>query len=263
MKCFPDNIPEELKHLDQWVCANDDSKVPMMAFSNEPASSTNRGTWSDFQTAVASCEKGYYDYLGFVFAGNGIVGIDIDDGYDEDGFLSGTAADIIGKCRSYTETSKSGRGFHILLHGSLPFKGRNNLKGVEIYQQSRYFILTGKIMLYKELVSNQAAIDYVIEHYFPDYKESTQHDIKDRIYNPIWEEPIKDGRITLRPVYPKIPNGSRNICLTSLAGLLHSLGYNKKQIYSELLYANQSACEPPLDNSELRSICNSIARYKR
>ena len=30
--------------------------------------------------------KGFYDYCGFVFADNGYVGIDIDIGYDQDGF---------------------------------------------------------------------------------------------------------------------------------------------------------------------------------
>ena len=43
-----DNIPEELKKLDQWVCANDGSKVPMKAWENEAASSTNPETWSSF-----------------------------------------------------------------------------------------------------------------------------------------------------------------------------------------------------------------------
>lgn len=47
------------------------------------------------------------------------MGIDIDDGYDQDGFLSPLAAEIIGMYESYTEKSKSGRGFHILLRGTL------------------------------------------------------------------------------------------------------------------------------------------------
>lgn len=34
---YYDNIPEELKKLDQWVCANDGSKVPMKAWENEAA----------------------------------------------------------------------------------------------------------------------------------------------------------------------------------------------------------------------------------
>ena len=57
---YYDNIPEELKKLDQWVCANDGSKVPMKAWENEAASSTNPETWSDFETALESYNQHYY-----------------------------------------------------------------------------------------------------------------------------------------------------------------------------------------------------------
>lgn len=258
-----ENIPEELKTLAQWVCTHDGSKVPMKAFENEAASSTNPRTWADFSTALNAVENGYYDYCGFVFNDNGIVGIDIDTGYDEDGLMSQLAADILGHCESYTEKSKSGRGFHILLRGTLPFKGKNNLAGVEIYKAARYFIMTGDTLLYRNIVENQEAIDYVVEKYFPEQRDSkAQTAYGSRIYSPVWEVP-KNNRIKLRPVYPRIPAGSRNICLTSLAGMLHNLGYSKKQIYDELIYANTVACDPSLSKNELRTICNSVTRYKR
>lgn len=262
-----DNIPEELKNLNQWVSAMDGSKVPMKSWENEAASSTNPETWSDFETALESYNQHYYDYCGFVFADNGYVGIDIDCGFDEDGLMSVLGADIVGKCHSYTEKSRSGRGFHILLRGTLPFKGKNNLAGVEIYKTARYFIMTGDTLLYRDIIENQEAIDYVVEKYFPDTRNERESDGmivgRDRIYTPIWENPIVEGRVKLRPVYPRIPDGSRNICLTSLAGMLHNLGYDKKAIYDELKYANVTACDPPLFDNELRTICNSVTRYKR
>lgn len=70
-----DNIPDELKNLAQWVCTFEGSKVPMKAFENEAASSTNPATWTDFNTALGAVEEGFYDYYGFVFAENGLVGI--------------------------------------------------------------------------------------------------------------------------------------------------------------------------------------------
>ena len=260
-----DNIPNELKKLNQWVCAKEDSKVPMIAWENNAASSTNPSTWSDFDTAFYAYANLHYDYCGFVFADNGYVGIDIDCGYDDEGFLSVLAADIIGKCESYTEKSRSGRGFHILLRGTLPFKGRNNLAGVEIYKAARYFIMTGDTVLYRDIVENQDAVDYVVEKYFPNTRSDSDKVTiyRDRIYTPIWKEPISNCHVKLRPIYPRIPNGSRNICLTSLAGMLHTLGYSKKAIYEELKHANTAACDPPLHDNELRSICNSITRYTR
>ena len=256
------NIPEELKKLPQWVGVGVDSKVPMRVDTLYSASSTNPDTWCSFTETREAIELGEITYPGFVFNDNGIVGIDIDDAYDEDGFLSPLAADIIGRCKSYTEKSKSGTGLHILTYGSLPFKGKNNLKGVEIYKSARYFIMTGDILLYHDMIENQEAIDYIVEKYFPEVREGESNRItNNRIYTPIWVK--TEGKIGLRPEYPPIPDGTRNISLTSLAGQWHNLGYNREEIYRELLYVNSIACNPPLDINEIQCITNSVTRYKR
>ena len=256
------NIPNELKNLHQWVGVGVDSKVPMRVDTLYSASSTNPDTWCSFEEAREAIKLGEISYPGFVFNDNGIIGIDIDDGYAEDGLMSELAADIIGKCESYTEKSKSGRGFHILLKGELPFKGKNNLKGVEIYKSARYFIMTGDALLYDTMVENQGAIDYIIEKYFPEMREGeSNRNSPNRIYTPIWVK--TEGKIGLRPEYPPIPDGTRNISLASIAGQWHTLGYNKEEIYRELLYVNSIACRPPLDVYEIQSIVNSITRYKR
>ena len=259
------NIPTELQSLKQWVCSTSDSKVPMRADVYATASSVDPNTWSTFQTAVMSVECENYDHIGFVFNDNGIVGVDIDVGYDNDGFLTDIASDIINVSKSYTEKSKSGRGVHILLKGTLPFKGRNNLKGVEIYQQSRYFIMTGDVLIYDKIVENQDAIDYIVDKYFSNIgrdKVQTDKVIGNRIYNPIWEK-SNDSKIKLRPTYPPITDGSRNICLTSLAGMLHTQGYSARQIYDELVYCNKVACKPMLRDGELQNIVGSVTKYKR
>ena len=72
-----------------------------------------------------------------------------------------------------------------------------------------------------------------------------------------------NNRIPIRPDYPKIHSGGRNLSLASLAGYLHNTGYTKGQIYRELLYVNNTACVPPLDAGEIRTICDSITRYRR
>jgi len=47
-----------------------------------------------------------------MFTGSGITGIDIDHCI-VDGQLSTLAQEIVNKCKSYTEKSPSGTGFHI------------------------------------------------------------------------------------------------------------------------------------------------------
>ena len=257
------NIPHEIRSLNQWVGVGVDSKIPMRVDTLYSASSTNPGTWCSFEEAKKAIEYGEISYPGFVFNDNGIVGVDIDDGFDDEGFLSPLAADIISKCKSYTEKSKSGRGFHILLRGDLPFKGKNNRNGVEIYKTARYFIMTGDTLLYDMIIDNQEAIDYIVDKYFPEMRESENGGITPKIYAPTWEKPMIDGRIKLRPVYPRIPDGCRNICLTSLAGMLHNQGYSPQAICDELTYCNTVACEPMLPNGEVVAIVNSVTRYKR
>ena len=258
-----DNIPQELRVLRQWVCANDCSKVPMQATRPYPASSTNPDTWSSFEEAVNAVRDGYYDYIGFVFNDNGIVGIDIDDGFNENGGVSNLAYDIITRCASYTEKSKSGRGFHIFVKGDVPFKGKNNMAGVEVYKTSRFFIMTGATVGKWSIRENQSALDTIVDKYFPETREKKSTTVTPRIYNPEWDCPKGSKRVRIRPNYPVIPDGCRNICLTSLAGMMHSIGYTKGQIYRELQYANSTACKPPLDDGELKSICNSVTRYRR
>ena len=271
-----DNIPQELRMLKQWVCANDGSKVPMQANRPYPASSINPATWATFDEAVAAVERGYYDYIGFVFNDNGIVGIDLDDSVDtvmlsylgikEFKYIKGVsplATEIMEICDSYTEMSKSGTGLHIFVKGDIPFKGKNNLAGVEIYKTARFFIMTGDVYMDKPVNENQPALDYIVSQYFPETRERKTTQVTPRIYNPEWDCPKGCRRVRIKPNYPVIPDGCRNICLTSLAGMMHSIGYTKGQIYRELQYANSTACNPPLHDSELKTICNSVTRYQR
>ena len=271
-----DNIPQELRMLKQWVCAYEGSKVPMQATCDRPASSTDPSTWASFEDALWAVEHGYYDYLGFVFNDNGIVGIDLDDAVCEEEMWLGNcriignrrssdlAQEILKLCRSYNEVSKSGTGIHIFVKGDIPFKGKNNLKGIEIYKTGRFFIMTGDVYYEEYPVNeNQEALDTIIEKYFPETREQKNTAVTPRIYNPQWECPKGSRRVRVKPNYPVIPDGCRNICLTSLAGMMHSIGYNKGHIYRELRYANSTACKPPLDDGELKAICNSVTRYSR
>ena len=258
-----ENIPEELRRLNQWVCANDCSKVPMQANRPYAASSTNPATWASFEDALWAVEHGYYDHLGFVFNDNGIVGIDLDDSILHQS-VSPLGKEIVELCGSYTELSKSRNGLHIFVKGDIPFKGKNNLAGVEIYKTGRFFIMTGDVIReFPTIVDNQEALDTIVAKYFPETRERKTTSVAPRIYNPEWECPKGSKRVKVKPHYPTIPDGCRNICLTSLAGMMHSIGYTKGHIYRELQYANNTACKPPLCDGELRAICNSVTRYRR
>ena len=255
-----DMIPTDLTSLPQWACAWNTSKCPMKAYDWSAASPSDPDTWSDFGTAVNAVECGAYDHIGFIFNNNGIVGIDVDKGF-EGNKMTDLCRDIMSACMSYTEKSRSGRGVHIFVRGSLPFSGRNNQRGVEIYQTKRFFITTGDVIGFRHIIDNQAGIDYVVEKYFPEVREKKETCRTPRIYSPTWKKP--DGKVSLIPDYQEILQGGRNISLLSIAGQLRSAGYGQKKIYQELLRANEQACKPPLSADEVQRIVTSVMRYKR
>ncbi len=258
-----ENIPTELKSLNQWVCAWNNSKVPMQADKLQASSSSNSALWSSFEDARDSVEIGNYDNIGFVFDDNGIVGIDIDVGFDNEHIMSELAYDIITHCKSYTEYSRSGRGFHIYLKGELPFKGKNNGTGVEIYKDDRYFIVTGEKCCYSDLIANQEAINYVVDKYFKDIPKEepkTFDKLSYRIYQP--EFKIVGSKISM-PTYPKMIEGSRHMSMVSLAGQLHNSGASVNDIFNQLIRINDIACDKPLPRKEIETIVKSIVKYER
>jgi len=62
---------------------------------------------------------------------------------------------------------------------------------------------------------------------------------------------------------PPIPEGSRNMELTRLAGKLRAVGLSVKAIQAALQVVNQERCQPPLPEDELQRIAESMGRYRR
>lgn len=259
-------LPQELKSLKNWVVTREGSKIPMDAKTGKPASVSSSNTWSNFATAVSAVAGGSFANLGFVFDNNGYVGIDIDDGFNDEGHLTEETIELIERCKSYTEVSVSGRGIHIILKGELPFNGRNNQNHKEIYKEGRYFILTGKTIKYTKITQNQSAIDWVISTYFPSTRRrQDEHGYKNII--PQLEpkitirHKIKGKKIEFGYLYKKIYEGSRNIALTSIAGTLKNSGFSRNQALKMISRINNVVCAKPLEIAEIKNIIRSIYSY--
>lgn len=259
----PNEIPAEIRVMKRWVCTINGSKIPWMSTIERAASTTDPRTWGTFEDAVNAVNRDEFDGVGFIFADDGIIGIDIDAGFNEDGTLTDMALDIIQTCNSYTERSRSGRGFHILLRGAMEISGRNNRKGLEIYRSGRYFITTGdRFTKETRIRHNQKAIEMILDNYFPEVREETERKRFNKLYKPIWVKPSA-GRIPIKPYYPEIGKGCRNVSLLSLGGNLIQSGWDKEEVLYEMLRCNKVACHPPLDESEVRSVWKSVCRYER
>jgi len=141
----PKNIPKELKARPQWVVwkavGDKPDKVPYSAITGPRASSTDLMTWSTFEEALGSYERGECAGLGFMFSsGDPYTGIDLDNCVDQDGQIALWALEIVRYFDSYTELSATGTGLHIIVRGDVP----NRRKGdVEVYSSKRFFTVTG------------------------------------------------------------------------------------------------------------------------
>lgn len=171
-------IPEALKARPQWVLwrgvdkVEEDTgeiklnKVPYTTRRSKQAgwstfaskaSSTNTKTWGTFAAVVAALpaalaaweHEAAADYrgggLGFVFSPEDpFCGIDLDKCRNpETGELEPWATAIIAQVASYSETSPTGTGVHILAQGELPADDRKTAH-VEMYTAGRYFTITGQ-----------------------------------------------------------------------------------------------------------------------
>lgn len=257
------NLPDELRGLGRWVCADGSSKRPFTCFDGKPASVSDPRTWGTFEEASESVELGRFPWAGFVFAGDGLVGIDIDCGFDEIGLPTDEAMEAIEACGSYTEVSRSGKGFHIICKGELPFKGANNREGWEIYSDARYFVLTGQTVAHTEIVEAQSAIDAILaKHFKSEIKSKTTESRSDLIWRPEWRR-VENGVVPLAPDYPVVSSGSRHLSLVSFCGQAHSQGAPKEAVLMLAHRANERWLKPPLPADEVEQVVDSVTRYRR
>jgi len=152
-----DNIPEELRQAEQWVCwreiqtTNGLSKVPINPHSLSFAKVNNINTWGKFETALEVFIRNKVDGIGFVFSeGDPFIGIDLDDCFRLDGVMFPRIRKIVDVLDSYTELSPSREGIHIIV------KSPNNVikkdlppmkkKGFEIYPRKRFFTVTSLLL---------------------------------------------------------------------------------------------------------------------
>jgi putative DNA primase/helicase len=146
-----ENIPAELKQLNQWVVWRYEFikgkwTKPLYQVSGQHAASTNPSTWTSFDAALRRYQSGGVDGIGFVpTAENNITGIDLDHCFEPEARKGEQwAIDIIHQMRSYSEFSPSGTGVRIFAMGSLPEGIGGRKKGnIEVYSASRYLTVTG------------------------------------------------------------------------------------------------------------------------
>lgn len=177
-----DNIPQELRNLKQWGLfqlrwmpeRKKNTKLPINPFNGKAGKSNDPSTWSDFDTALKALNKiDRADGLAFYFA-SGYVGLDIDHITDDlETWREGDTSEnnLINKFHfltknTYMEISQSGTGIHCIFKGKI--SGKRRRKGnFEMYQQGRFFALTGNIIGNSQIKSlNEQEMDKLYDYIF-------------------------------------------------------------------------------------------------
>lgn len=147
-----EKIPSEMKQLNRWVLWKTKTldngrttKVPIDARNGYGARSNDTSTWVSFDQAIEKCD--YYGCKGLGFMlGSGYFGIDLDNhGEISQEDFDKLAEEFTTAISSYAEISQSGKGIHIICKGVLPQGSRRRKGNIEMYDNARFFALTGNI----------------------------------------------------------------------------------------------------------------------
>src|ERR1035437_3284887 len=90
-----DAIPGKLKVLDQWVAGKAEPveghkprKLPINSMTGGNAMSNNPSTWGSFAQAVRRATSDNLAGIGIMFAGDDLVGVDMDDVIEDGQFTN-------------------------------------------------------------------------------------------------------------------------------------------------------------------------------
>jgi len=169
-----ENIPQELRELEQWVVwryvdrSGMKTKPPYYPnFPNRPANVSDPTTWGSFDCATAVVKEGKADGIGFVFTEQDeFFGIDIDSeekvSQEHIEERQKLLKQLLASTDTYAEVSPSGKGLHLIGRGKLPEKGgkKSTSAQIEIYDNKRFFTMTGNIHEERNTIAHaQGVID--------------------------------------------------------------------------------------------------------
>ena len=179
-----EHFPDRLKQYDQWLVTRDKKPVAPPREWNDSVNLLS------FTEAQQKAEQLGGDVAFCFTEGGPFIGFDLDD-VKEDGFTD-EALDLVERLDSYTEVSSSGTGLHVVTEGKHlnDRKTRGDLSEaghLEVYDESRYFVLTGDVFKRLETVERRpTAVRVVQEEHLPkatsDGSAGTQKPLSEQEY---------------------------------------------------------------------------------
>ena len=169
-------LPEALKELTllpNWVVyrliidknSYKSTKLPFDPINNVPAKVNDPNTWATYEIASNTFKNHSYDGIGFMID-NGYVGIDLDSCIDKFNEIDNFARNVISIVNSYTEFSPSNKGLHILCKSNTRsnINTKINRLNIEIYNNNRFFTITGMPYLDKPIMNRTSELEYLFDY---------------------------------------------------------------------------------------------------
>lgn len=147
-------IPAEMRERKQWCLAGED-KSPLMV-NGARASVTDPTTWTTFDAVCGAAKPD--QLVGYVISADdpfACIDLDVKDYTTSEQIQR--FEKIVACFDSYTERSKSGKGLHVWVEGSIG-KGRKR-DGVEVYSEKRFIVCTGDVYIPKPISPRQRWLD--------------------------------------------------------------------------------------------------------
>ncbi len=180
-----DKIPHEMRQYNSWVLwrlefdplkHNKPTKVPYKVDrTGDKANVIMPYSWGSYDIAVqapfsckepvhpdTSVEQSGFSGIGFVFSkGDPFAAIDFDN-TDGDNERLEFQKQMFLELNSYTERSPSGTGVHIIVKANLKAGGRRR-HAVELYDEARFFTMTGDVFLDVPIREAQIEVDFLFD----------------------------------------------------------------------------------------------------
>lgn len=188
----PSAIPQSLRDIPRWICwdymdygdGKKARKVPISAGGDYGTNYNDPSAWRSFDAVMREANDRGGLGVGFVFSDeDDIVGVDLDNCYDEQQWTKPWAADVCNVFSgAFCELTPSGMGLHFI--GKSPrIAGRTRIElpggigAVERYSENRWFTFTGNPICDGDVIDISLPMEWLERQYFPK-QEPTLHSEK-------------------------------------------------------------------------------------
>lgn len=253
-------VPQCLRSLSQWVCwrfehQTDGSKPKKRpcSLSGIFVSTTDPNSRWTFEEAVAASSQ--FNGIGFVFTKDDpYLGVDVDNCFAEGGEIAEWALPILQRMDgTYGEISPSGNGVKFIMLAKNPRPKGIKTSKIEIYDNERFFTITGNVYDESEPSQLQPQVDWLINNYAAKKVVTTGRIQSSKPFDMPRNDVLNRAQAYLDKM-PAAISGSdgSGTALNAACRMVIGFALSGEDAYSLLANGYNSRCDPPWTEKELR-----------